>query len=37
VPVTQLQVRDGEGLVDRGVRGHGEDHLRATPIGPESL
>jgi hypothetical protein len=33
MPVTELEVGNGEGLVDRGVGGHGEDHRRAIPIG----
>src|SRR6185503_20916698 len=33
VAVTQLEVRNSERLVDRGIRGHGENHRCAAPIG----
>ena len=33
VPVTELEVRDGQGPVDRGVEGYGDDHCRCSTPG----
>src|SRR3712207_11757 len=37
VPVTERQARDDEGPVHSGVKGYGQDHLRAPPLIPGPL